>query len=426
MAVNNEVLALILGGGQGSRLFPLTSHRSKPAVPIGGKYRLIDIPISNCLHADIRRIFVLTQFNSASLNRHIAQTYRMDLFSPGFVEILAAEQTPDNPNWYQGTADAVRQAARHFVRYDADYYLILAGDHLYRMDYGELVDAHIDRRADITIAAQPVTFEDASAMGILRFDRTGQIVAFEEKPARARLDEIGQSIPKGATFSGHTPELPFVASMGVYVFSRDALLDAIEQEGATDFGRQIIPAALGRHRVSAYLFRGYWADVGTVRSFYDANIMLTQAGSPFTFYDPRRPIYTHPRFLPGARLSDCGVRDAIIAEGCNLERCTIDESIVGIRTVIQTGAAIRRSVLLGADFYEADDDAPARADSPRLGIGRDVVLDRVIVDKNARIGDGARLTNEAGVERADGDGYYIRDGVIIVPKDGVIKPGTRV
>ena len=426
MAVNNEVLALILGGGQGSRLFPLTSHRSKPAVPIGGKYRLIDIPISNCLHADIRRIFVLTQFNSASLNRHIAQTYRMDLFSPGFVEILAAEQTPDNPNWYQGTADAVRQAARHFVRYDADYYLILAGDHLYRMDYGELVDAHIDRRADITIAAQPVTFEDASAMGILRFDRTGQIVAFEEKPARARLDEIGQSIPKGATFSGHTPELPFVASMGVYVFSRDALLDAIEQEGATDFGRQIIPAALGRHRVSAYLFRGYWADVGTVRSFYDANIMLTQAGSPFTFYDPRRPIYTHPRFLPGARLSDCGVRDAIIAEGCNLERCTIDESIVGIRTVIQTGAAIRRSVLLGADFYEADDDAPARTDSPRLGIGRDVVLDRVIVDKNARIGDGARLTNEAGVERADGDGYYIRDGVIIVPKDGVIKPGTRV
>jgi len=426
MAVNNEVLALILGGGQGSRLFPLTSHRSKPAVPIGGKYRLIDIPISNCLHADIRRIFVLTQFNSASLNRHIAQTYRMDLFSPGFVEILAAEQTPDNPNWYQGTADAVRQAARHFVRYDADYYLILAGDHLYRMDYSELVDAHIDRRADITIAAQPVTFEDASAMGICRFDRTGQIVAFEEKPARARLDEIGQSIPKGATFSGHTPELPFVASMGVYVFSRDALLDAIEQEGATDFGRQIIPAALGRCRVSAYLFRGYWADVGTVRSFYDANIMLTQAGSPFTFYDPRRPIYTHPRFLPGARLSDCGVRDAIIAEGCNLERCTIDESIVGIRTVIQTGAAIRRSVLLGADFYEADDDAPARTDSPRLGIGRDVVLDRVIVDKNARIGDGARLTNEAGVERADGDGYYIRDGVIIVPKDGVIKPGTRV
>src|ERR671936_2036064 len=239
--VNNEVLALILGGGQGSRLFPLTQLRSKPAVPIGGQYRLIDIPISNCLHADIRRIFVLTQFNSASLNRHIAQTYRMDLFSPGFVEILAAEQTPDNPYWFQGTADAVRQAARHFVRYDADYYLILAGDHLYRMDYSELVDAHIDRRADITIAAQPVTIDDASGMGIFRFDRNGQIVAFEEKPKRERLEEIGRSIPAGATFGGHTPDRPFMASMGIYVFSRDVLLDLLAAGGATDFGKEIIP-----------------------------------------------------------------------------------------------------------------------------------------------------------------------------------------
>src|SRR5256885_13086133 len=233
MAVSNEVLALILGGGRGSRLFPLTQHRSKPAVPIGGKCRLTDTPISNCLHADIRRIFVLTQFNSASLNRHIAQAFRMDLFSQGFVDILAAEQTPDNPNWYQGTADAVRQAARHFVRYDADYYLILAGDHLYRMDYSEMVDAHCDSRADITIAAQPVSIEDASAMGIFRFDRTGQIVAFEEKPKRERLLAIGQSIPAGATFAGHAPDKPFVASMGVYVFSRDVLLAVIEQEGAT-------------------------------------------------------------------------------------------------------------------------------------------------------------------------------------------------
>ena len=233
MAVNNEVLAIILGGGQGTRLFPLTQLRSKPAVPIGGKYRLIDIPISNCLHADIRRIFVLTQFNSASLNRHIAQTYRMDLFSQGFVEILAAEQTPDNPNWFQGTADAVRQAARHFVRYDADYYLILAGDHLYRMDYNEMVDAHIDRRADITIAAQPVTIEDAPAMGIFRFDRAGQIVAFEEKPKPERLREIGQSIPQGSTLAGHTPGKPFVASMGVYVFSRDVLLDMLAAERRT-------------------------------------------------------------------------------------------------------------------------------------------------------------------------------------------------
>jgi glucose-1-phosphate adenylyltransferase len=426
MPVNNEVLALILGGGQGSRLFPLTQHRSKPAVPIGGKYRLIDIPISNCLHADIRRIFVLTQFNSASLNRHIAQSYRMDLFSQGFVEILAAEQTPDNPNWYQGTADAVRQAARHFVGYDADYYLILAGDHLYRMDYTELVDAHIDRHADITLAAQPVTIEDASAMGIVRFDRSGQIVAFEEKPTPERLNEIGRSLPTGATVISPAPEMPFMASMGIYVFSRDVLLDVLASDGATDFGREIIPAALGRYRVNSYLFRGYWADVGTVASFYQANIMLTRAGGPFQFYDPRRPIYTHARFLPGARLSDCTARNAIIAEGCYLERSTIEESVVGIRTTVQSGATIRRSVLLGADYYEADDDGQSRRGSPRLGIGRDVELDRVIVDKNARIGDGSRLVNEAGVDHLDGSGYFIRNGVVIVPKDGVIAPGTIV
>jgi glucose-1-phosphate adenylyltransferase len=426
MAVNNEVLALILGGGQGSRLFPLTHHRSKPAVPIGGQYRLIDIPVSNCLHADMRRIFVLTQFNSASLNRHIAQTYRMDLFSPGFVEILAAEQTPDNPNWFQGTADAVRQAARHFVRYDADYYLVLAGDHLYRMNFAELVDAHVDRRADITIASQPVALDEAPAMGIFRFDRSGQIVAFEEKPTRDRLHDMGRSIPEGATFGGHAADKPFMASMGIYVFSRDVLLDVLASGGATDFGREIIPSALGKYRVNAYLFRGYWADVGTVDAFYHANIMLTRTGAPFKFYDPRRPIYTHPRFLPGARLADAKVREAIIAEGCYLERCTVEQSIVGIRTNVQSGAAIRRSVILGADVYEADDDHPARGDNPRLGIGCDVTLDRVIVDKNARIGDRATLVNEAGVEHADGDGYYIRNGVIIVPKDGVIAPGTTV
>jgi glucose-1-phosphate adenylyltransferase len=426
MPVNNEVLALILGGGQGARLFPLTQYRSKPAVPIGGNYRLIDIPISNCLHADIRRIFVLTQFNSASLNRHIAQTYRMDHFSQGFVEILAAEQTPDNPNWFQGTADAVRQAERHFVRYDADYYLILAGDHLYRMDYNGLIDAHVASKAGITIAAQPVTTGEASAMGIFRFDLSGQIVAFEEKPKADRLAQIGQSIPANATFAMYTPDKPFVASMGVYVFSRDVLLDMLHGDAATDFGREVIPRALERYRVSSHVFHGYWADVGTVDSFYDANIMLTQASAPFTFYDPRRPIYTHPRFLAGARLVDCVAREAIIAEGCFLDRCTVEQSIVGIRTNIQAGTRISRSVLLGADFYEADHDAPARGDNPRLGIGRDVVLDRVIVDKNARVGDGAKLVNEQGHRDYDGEGYFIRSGIIVVPKGGVIKAGTTL
>ena len=424
--MNNDVLALILGGGQGSRLFPLTQLRSKPAVPIGGKYRLIDIPISNCLHADIRRIFVLTQFNSASLNRHIGQTYRMDAFSQGFVEILAAEQTPDNAGWFQGTADAVRQARRHFARYDADYYLILAGDHLYRMDYCEMVDSHIDQKADVTIAVQPVTADDASSMGIFRFDRNGHIVAFEEKPNAERLSEIGQSIPRGSIFGAQSEDKKFVASMGVYVFSRDVLLDMLAADNAKDFGREIIPAALARNEVNAYMFRNYWADVGTVASFYDANIMLTRPDAAFNFYDTHRPIYTHARFLPGSRLSDCTARNVIVAEGCYLDRCVAEDSIIGIRTTVQQGARIRRSVLLGADYYEADDVAPARGNAPRLGIGRDVELDRVIVDKNARIGDGARLVNEAGLSDADGDGYYIRDHVIIVPKDGIIKPGTVV
>src|ERR1043166_6538309 len=426
MAVNNEVLALILGGGQGSRLFPLTQLRSKPAVPIGGQYRLIDIPISNCLHADVRRIFVLTQFNSASLNRHVGQTYRMDPFNREFVEILAAEQTPDNPNWYQGTADAVRQAARHFARHDADYYLILAGDQLYRMNYTDLIEAHIDRQADITIAAQPVTADDAPHMGIFRFDREGQIVAFEEKPNAARLAQIGQSIPPGATFSGHSHEKPFIASMGIYLFSREVLLDVINRDNATDSGKGVIPNALNHHRVHAHLFRGYWADVGTVASFYDANLMLTRADAHFSFYDSRCPIYTHARFLPGSRLVGCDVRDGIICDGCAIDTSVIEHSIIGIRTRIEARPRVSRSVLLGADYYETDDLAPARGDSPRLGIGREVVLDGVIVDKNARIGDGAHLTNAERIHDADGDGYYIRNGIIVVPKDGIIRAGTRV
>jgi glucose-1-phosphate adenylyltransferase len=395
-------------------------------VPIGGKYRLIDIPVSNCLHADFRRIFVLTQFNSASLNRHISQAYRMDAFSPGFVEILAAELTPENTNWFQGTADAVRKAARHFVRFDADYYLILAGDHLYRMDYSEMVEEHIDRRADITIAAQPCSADDATEMGIFRFDREGQIVAFEEKPKPDRLAEIGRSVPVGSTVSGHAADKPFVASMGVYVFSRDVLMDLLQTSDATDFGREVIPSALGTHRVNAFMFRGFWADVGTVRSFYEANIMLTQPTAPFRFYDPHRPIFTHARFLPGSRLADARVRNAIVSEGCDLGPCSIEESVIGIRTQVQPGATISRSLLLGADYYEAEDAAPARGDAPRLGIGRNVVLEGVIIDKNARIGDGARLTNEQQRDHANGDGYYIRDGIVIVPKDGIIKPGTVV
>jgi glucose-1-phosphate adenylyltransferase len=416
----DDVLAIILGGGQGARLFPLTWQRSKPAVPIGGKYRLVDVPISNCLHADLRRIFVLTQFNSASLNHHVAQSYHMDPFARGFVDIIAAEQTPDNAGWFQGTADAVRQAARHFLRYDADYYLILAGDHLYRMDYGLLLDAHVDQEADITIAAQPVVPEDASSMGLFLFDREGQIVGFEEKPNDERLAAIGSSVPAGTPFYNQTHDAnkPFIASMGIYVFSREALVDLLANATATDFGREIIPAALDKYRVRAFMHNGYWADVGTVESFYDANILLTDPNAPFKFYDARRPIYTHERFLPPSHLWSCTIRESIVADGCFLEQCSIERSVIGIRTHVGKGARISRSVLLGADVYSTD-DAP-------LGLGRDVVLDRVIMDKNAAIGDGARLVNEGGIQHYDGDGYYIRSGIIIVPKGGRIRPEATI
>jgi glucose-1-phosphate adenylyltransferase len=417
----NDVLTLILGGGRGNRLFPLTHMRSKPAVPLAGKYRLIDIPISNCLHAGLKRIFVLTQFNSASLNRHIAQTYRLDTFSDGFVEVLAAEQTPDSSDWFQGTADAVRQAARHFKGFDAEYFLILAGDHIYRMDFCQLIDSHIEGRADITLVAQPVSAADATQMGILSFDDLGQISGFEEKPSGERLTALGGNLPKGSIAAATTAEKPFVASMGIYVFNREVLLEILGRPGV-DFGKEIIPKALSTHQVSPYIFRGYWADVGTIESFYQANIQLTDRGAPFNFFHPRWPIYTHPRFLPASRAFDCHIESSIVAEGCHLDRCHISSSVVGIRTHVNVGARITRSVLNGADFYEEETNA---SDTP-LGIGRDVVLDRVIVDKNARIGDGVRLMNQGGIQHADGDGHYIRNGIIIVPKGATLPRGFVV
>jgi glucose-1-phosphate adenylyltransferase len=415
-----DVLTIVLGGGRGTRLFPLTHHRSKPAVPLGGKYRLIDIPISNCLHAGLKRIYVLTQFNSASLNRHISQTYRLDLFSEGFVEVLAAEQTPEGERWFQGTADAVRQAARHFQNLDADYYLILAGDHVYRMDFGELIESHIDRGADITIAAQPVAPDEATQMGILKCDPGHQVVGFEEKPTAERLDELLAASPVGPAGSGLGAEQPFVASLGIYVFSREVLPEVLANDRAVDFGKEIIPHALGTHKVQAHFVRGFWADVGTVEAFFDVNLMLTRRGAPFNFFHPTRRIYTRPRFLPASRLHQCSIDEAIVAEGCYLDNCEVRESVVGIRMSIHHGATITRSVLLGADFYD-----DRQTDTP-LGVGRGAVLDRVIVDKNARFGEGVRLVNDRGIQDVDGDGYYIRNGIIIVPKGAVVKAGTVV
>ncbi len=415
-----DVLTIILGGGRGTRLFPLTQLRSKPAVPIGGKWRLIDIAISNCLHAGLERIYVLTQFNSASLNRHIAQTYRMDVFSGGFVEVLAAEQTPEGAQWFQGTADAVRRAARHFRGIDAEYYLILAGDHIYRMDFAELIDSHIERDADITIATSPVDATAARRMGVLRLDATGRTIGFEEKPSAERLAEIESSAPLRSPLGMVTQETPFLASMGIYVFSRDVLHELLDTHPSDDFSRGIISAAIESHRVHPYLYRDYWADVGTVRSFYDVNLMLTERDPAFNFFHPRRPIYTHTRFLPAARIHDSHLDSALVAEGAWLDSCDVRQSVVGVRTIVRSGAQVRRSVLLGADHYDE------REGSDGMGIGPDVVLDGVIVDKNARIGAGARLVNEAGLQEYDGDGYYIRSGIIVVPKFGVVQPGTVV
>ena len=420
----SSVLTLILGGGRGNRLFPLTWTRSKPAVPIGGKYRLIDVPVSNCLHANLRRIFVLTQFNSASLNRHVAQSYRLDHFSQGFVDILAAEQTPDSTSWFQGTADAVRQAWRHFNSMSCDHILILAGDHLYRMNLADLISDHVEQDADVTIAAQPCDPEASTQMGIFLFDAAGQISGFEEKPDLQRLGEIGQSVPKDSRVASWiSPQKPFIASMGIYVFSKQVLLDSLEQYAeAVDFGKEILPSVIRTHRVRAFLYRGYWEDVGTIGSFFEANLKLTDPNPAFTFHDATRPIYTHPRFLAGSTLQDTRVSRAVVAEGCVLGQCRIERAVVGIRTQVRAGATITNSVLLGADYYDQEVDESAVP----LGIGRDVVLDRVIVDKNARVGDGARLVNAGGVQEADGNGYFIREGIIIVPKGATIQPGTVV
>ena len=336
----------------------------------------------------------------------------------GFVEVLAAEQTPDSSQWFQGTADAVRQAARHFAGYDADYYLILAGDHLYRMDFCELIDAHIETGADITIAAQPVTPTDATQMGIFRFDPDGHINGFEEKPNAARLGEIRSSAPPGA-IGGLTTDKPFVASMGIYVFSREVLLEIMQRPGI-DFGKEIIPAALGALNVHAYLYRGHWADVGTIEAFYDANIQLTRRDAPFNFFHPHRPIYTHQRVLPATRTFASHIDASIVSEGCFLDHCEIRDSVVGIRTRVGRGSKVTRSVLLGADFFQDED---ARNHDVALGIGANVTLDRVIVDKNARIADGVRLVNESNTREADGDGWHIRDGIIVVPKGAVVTKG---
>jgi len=416
----NDCLAVILGGGRGTRLFPLTHERSKPAVPIAGKYRLIDIPISNCLNSELRRIFVVTQYNSESLNKHISQTYKFDIFSEAFVTILAAEQTEDSREWFQGTADAVRQSLRHLRSHRSRDVLILSGDQLYQMDYRKLQETHRRLAADATVAVLPVPREQTASFGILKVDGEGRIVHFEEKPGPERLDDLESDIPGYGR--------GFLASMGIYMFGREALMSAIADPALVDFGRHIIPKAIGEARVQAHVFRGYWEDVGTIGSYFQANLALTGPMPPFDFYDVRQPVYSHPRFLPATKVEGCTLRAALVSEGCILMGAEIERSVIGIRSRIGQGTRLRDTLMLGADYYETLQDierAQARG-LPPVGIGADSVIERAIVDKNARIGRGVRIVNAAGVQSADGSGHFIRDGIVIVSKGGVIPDGTVI
>lgn len=415
-----KVIALILGGGQGKRLFPLTSYRSKPAVPIAGKYRLIDIPISNCLHSNIKDIYVLTQFNSESLNNHVNNTYRFDYFSRAFVRILAAEQTVDNTNWFQGTADAVRRNLSHLNLKGDELILILSGDHLYNMDYRQFVGFHRKSEADFTVSVVPVPSGESNEFGVIRMGRADRIVGFREKP-KSRTDLKGY-VFKGDMHGVKTLPVPYcLASMGVYVFNARTLVKVLEGNDA-DFGKEVIPHSIKNYRGVGYIFGGYWRDVGTIKSYYDVNMDLVK-GKPYMSFFYEGSVFTRPRFLPAARLtSDCRIEKSLVAEGSVIKGAGISSSIIGLRSVIGSKCRISRTVMLGADMYE---DAESE-ESIKIGIGDGTVIDRAIVDKNARIGRNVVIRNPEKIKNYDGDNYFIRDGIVIIPKNARIEDGTRI
>lgn len=416
-----EVVAVVLGGGRGTRLYPLTQWRSKPAVPLAGKYRLVDVPISNCINSGLRQIFVLSQFQSASLNRHISRTYRFDPFTPGFVEILAAEQTEASMDWYQGTADAVRKQLHRFLRHGVEYILILSGDQLYVMDFRTVIEQHMRTGADITIAVTPVTERDASEFGILQADRTGRIVDFVEKPRDAQVLQRLALAEEELRQHGITPDRRYLASMGIYLFKPRVLVECLEDQRRVDFGKEVIPFAIHHYYVRAFFFSGYWEDIGTIRTFYAANLELASDRPPINLFDEERPIYTRPRFLPGSRVAGCDVRQSIICEGSCLEAAAIDGCVIGIRSIVRRGAQLRRVVMMGADYYE-----DGLAGQVPLGVGENCLIENAIIDKNARIGAGSRIVNAAQVKHFDGPNFFIRDGIVIVPKNAIVPPGSVI
>ena len=427
-----RVLGIILGGGAGTRLYPLTKLRAKPAVPLASKYRLIDIPISNCINSEILKIYVLTQYNSASLNRHLNRSYNFSGFREGFVEVLSAQQTKDNSGWFQGTADAVRQYLNSIKSWDVDEAIILSGDHLYRMDYSKFIRHHRKTGADITLSVVPIDEKRATSFGLMKIDDNGRIIDFAEKPKGEEL----RKMQVDTSTLGLTPERakknPYIASMGIYVFKKDVLIDLLEKNAdQTDFGNEIIPGAAKDHNLQAYLFKGYWEDIGTIESFYEANLALTKQPHPdFSFYDEKSPIYTRSRYLPPTKLLNCQVSESMIGEGCILKNCQINHSVIGVRTRIEADCTIEDTLIMGADFYEpfAERQSGLQNGGVPVGIGEGSTIRHAIVDKNARIGRNVQILNKDRVEESQQEdyGFYIRSGIVVVLKNATIPDGTVI
>ncbi len=414
-ATTNDILAVIMGGGRGARLYPLTKTRSKPAVPIAGQYRLIDIPISNCINSEIYRVAILTQFNSVSLHRHITQTYNFDAFHPGWVQIWAAEQTLQSADWYQGTADAVRKQLFEIQSTGAEHILILAGDHLYRMDYAEMAEYHWKNDADLTVAVHPVPREEAPRLGILKCESDGRISDFVEKPQdRETQDRF---------ISRDDPERPFLGSMGIYLFNTKVLIDLLTYHPShDDFGINIIPEAVHSHKVYGFDFDGYWRDIGTIRSFYEINLEMASSSPPFNFYDPKFPIYTHVRYLPGSVINNSQLKDVLLCNGCRIQKAKITHSVIGVRSQIAAGTQIKDSILMGADYY----DPGRRPSSIPTGVGPNCDIEGAILDKNVRIAEGVVIRPFPRRTEIDSENWFVRDGVVVIPKNSEIAPGTRI
>ncbi|WP_124981126.1 glucose-1-phosphate adenylyltransferase [Nonlabens xiamenensis] len=417
--INDKVLSIILGGGQGTRLYPLTATRSKPAVPIAGKYRLVDIPISNCLNSDIKRMFVLTQFNSASLNRHIKNTFHFSFFSSAFVDVLAAEQTPDNKGWFQGTADAVRQSMHHINRHEFEYALILSGDQLYQMDFNEMIDAHIKAGADISIATIPVTEKDAPSFGILKTDQENWITSFTEKPGPDLLPEWTSPVSDEMKSKGKN----HLASMGIYIFNRQLLEDLMADESMIDFGKEIIPSSIGKYKTMSYQYEGYWTDIGNIDSFFEANLGLTDELPEFNLYDTQQSIYTRPRLLPTSKLTGTVCDKAVIADGCIIHAQRIEKSVIGIRSRIGKESTIINTYMMGNDEYETLEEIANSKIDILMGIGERCYIKNTIVDKNARIGDDVRIDGGPHLEDHETDRYVVKDGIVVIKKNAVIPKG---